>query len=243
VGPIVILVILVIGWQLTFDAANVQPFVMPKPIAVWQSFIASPGLFFKYGLNTLSESLQGLAIGVVVGVSVAALTFQSKLLAKFSRSYSAALMSLPVVAIIPLADVFFGLAPSARIFVVAVGTAPIMVVYTLTGLLSTDQGLVDVFRSCSAGRSRIIWRLYLPSSLPFVMSGLKIALPSAFAIAIIAEFFGGPINTLGTFIQSAAVQSHVADLWGAALMAFIFAAILFGLLGVLDWALVGRHRR
>jgi ABC-type nitrate/sulfonate/bicarbonate transport system permease component len=66
--------------------------------------------------------------------------------------------------------------------------------------------------------------------------------PTTFAVAIIAEFFGGTLNTLGTFIKSAALQSHVADLWGASLTAFLFAFVLFAIVIAADTLLMGRRR-
>src|SRR5207302_160058 len=128
--------------------------------------------------NTLGEALKGLLIGIVLGVAIAAATFQVRVLAETARAFSAALMAMPVLAVIPLADIFFGLAPSARIFVVALGTTPIMVVYTLSGLMATDAGLIETFRSCAASRKKMVFGLYLRSALPFIMSGLRIALPA-----------------------------------------------------------------
>jgi ABC-type nitrate/sulfonate/bicarbonate transport system permease component len=241
VGPIVLLVAFVVGWQLAIEAFNVKPFVMPKPTTIWDSFLAQPGVLFADGRNTLSEALKGLLIGLVLGVAIAAATFQVKVLAETARAYSAALMAMPVLAVIPLADIFFGLAPSARIFVVALGTTPIIVVYTLSGLMATDTGLIETFRSCAASQKKMVFGLYLRSALPFVMSGLRIALPASFAIAIIGEYFGGQLNTLGTLIKSTALETNISLLWGAALMAFFFAAVLYAALVIIDGLLLRWH--
>jgi NitT/TauT family transport system permease protein len=128
------------------------------------------------------------------------------------------------------------------VVVVAVATTPIIVVYAIGGLAATDAGLVECFRSCAAGPVKTLWGAYLPSSLPSLMSGLRIAVPTTFAVAIIAEFFGGPLDTLGTFIKSAALQSQVAALWGASLTAFLFAIALFGAVLLADNVLMARRR-
>lgn len=241
--PGAVLATLIIIWQLLIEAYHVKPFVMPKPTAIWASFMSQPGILFQYGLNTTHEAIEGLVISFVLGVCVAAATFKVSMLRSLARTYSAALISLPVVAVVPLANVFFGLEPASRVFVVTVATTPIIVVYTTAGLLATDPGLLESFRSCAARPRKLFFGLYLPSALPYIMSGLRVAVPTTFVVAIIAEFFGGQLNTLGTFIKSAQVQSHVADLWGAALMSFLFAAGLFALLVASESLLFSWKRR
>jgi ABC-type nitrate/sulfonate/bicarbonate transport system permease component len=240
--PVVVLAVFVVAWQVAIRAFHVQPFIMPPPSAIWSSFASQPSLFLTFGWNTTKEALSGLAISLATGVPIAALVFKRPGLVALTKTYSAALIAMPVVAVIPLANVYFGFTPSARVFVVVVATAPIIVIYTVSGLAGTDPGLVDCFRSCAAKPFKMLWGVYLPSALPSLMSGLRVAVPTTFAVAIIAEFFGGTLNTLGTFIKSAALQSHVADLWGASLTAFLFAIVLFAIVIAADTLLMGRRR-
>ncbi|WP_396231002.1 ABC transporter permease [Frankia sp. EI5c] len=239
--PVAVIAVLLVLWELAVEAFDVRPFVLAKPTAIWDAFAAKPDVYFEYGRHTLREAAQGLLFGVLVGVTVAVLTFRSRMLSELARAYSAALLALPVVAVIPLSNVFFGLQPASRVFVVAVGTTPIMLTYTLSGLKATDVGLAEMFRACAMPRWRSVLSLFLPSALPYFMSGLRVALPSAFTVAIIGEYFGGERNTLGTYIKTAAVQSKVADLWGAAMTAFMFAVVLFALVALADRLLLRRH--
>ncbi|WP_232295022.1 ABC transporter permease [Parafrankia sp. EUN1f] len=239
--PAAVIAVLLVLWELAIEAFDVRPFVLAKPSAIWDAFAEKPDVYIEYGFNTLREAVQGLAFGVAVGVAVAVATFRSKLLSELARAYSAALLALPVVAVIPLSNVFFGLQPASRVFVVAVGTTPIMLTYTLTGLKATDAGLAEMFRACAMPRWRSVLSLFLPSALPYFISGVRVALPSAFSVAIIGEYFGGERNTLGTYIKTAAVQSKVADLWGAAMTAFLFAVALFALVALADRLLLRWH--
>ncbi|CAN5530262.1 ABC transporter permease [soil metagenome] len=237
-GPVATVVALVLLWQVWVTAAGIKPFVLPTPIAVWENFIERPSFFVGLGLNTLREALFGLLIGCAAGTVTALTVFRITGLSRMAEAVAAALLALPMVALVPLSNVFFGLTASSRIFVVAVAVYPIAVSFLIAGLRDTDRGLIDAFRSMSLSPLKTILGLYVPSMLPSAMSALRVAVPTAFSIAIVAEFFGGELTTLGTFIKSTAVQSRVADMWGAALVAFLFALVLYLALSLIDrWAL------
>ncbi|AQA06487.1 ABC transporter permease [Mycobacterium sp. MS1601] len=237
-GPTVTVAAVIVLWQFWVTAAGIKPFVLPAPVAVWQTFIERPAFFFGLGVNTLQEALAGLVFGCVAGTVTALAVFRTKGLSQVTEAMAAALLALPMVALVPLSNVFFGLTPASRIFVVSVAVYPIAVSFLLTGLRGTDQGLIEAFRSMAISPMKTTVALYVPSMLPSAMSALRVAVPTAFSIAIVAEFFGGELTTLGTFIKSTAVQSRVADMWGAALVAFLFALVLYLALSLVDrWAL------
>ncbi|MGB3481070.1 MAG: ABC transporter permease subunit [Mycobacterium sp.] len=233
-GPVATVLALILLWQFSVTAAGIKPFVLPTPLAVWETFVERPAFFFRLGVNTLREALLGLVFGCAAGTLTALVVFRLPALSRIAEVAAAALLALPMVALVPLANVFFGLTPSSRIFVVAVAVYPIAVSFLLAGLRDTDRGLIEAFRSMSVSPVKTALTLYVPSMLPSAMSALRVAVPTAFSIAIIAEFFGGELNTLGTFIKSTAVQSRVADMWGAALVAFLFALVLYLALSLLD---------
>lgn len=233
-GPVATVAALILLWQFWVTAAGIKPFVLPTPVAVWDEFIGRPAFFFGLGVNTLREAMGGLVFGCVAGTVTALAVFRLKGLSQVAEALAAALLALPMVALVPLSNVFFGLTPSSRIFVVAVAVYPIAVSFLLAGLRETDRGLIDAFRSMSVSPMKTMLALYVPSMLPSAMSALRVAVPTAFSIAIVAEFFGGELNTLGTFIKSTAVQSRVADMWGAAVVAFLFALVLYLVLSLVD---------
>lgn len=237
-GPVATVAALVLLWQIWVTAAGIKPFVLPTPVGVWEAFIDRPAFFVGLGVNTLREAMLGLVFGCAAGTLTALAVFRVTGLTRIAEAAAAALLALPMVALVPLSNVFFGLTPSSRMFVVSVAVYPIAVSFLLAGLRDTDRGLIDAFRSMSVSPVKTAVSLYVPSMLPAAMSALRVAVPTAFSIAIVAEFFGGELNTLGTFIKSTAVQSRVADMWGAALVAFVFALVLYLVLALVDrWAL------
>ncbi|MDY6808982.1 MAG: ABC transporter permease subunit [Actinomycetota bacterium] len=240
-GPIAVVVALLIAWQIWVEAAGIKPFVLPTPVAVWEAFAERPTFFLGLGLHTLYEAMAGLLVGGLVGAASAVLAFRVRALGRGAEVVAAALLALPMVALVPIANVFFGLTPASRIFVVSVAVYPIVLSFLLRGLRDTDRGLVEAFRSMAVSPLQTVRGLYLPSMLPACMSALRVAMPTAFSIAIVAEFFGGELNTLGTFIKSSAVQSRVADTWGAALVAFAFALVLYLVIAVVDRRVLRWH--
>ncbi|WP_232716769.1 ABC transporter permease [Gordonia metallireducens] len=241
VGPVGIVVLILGAWELWVEAAGIKPFILPAPTAIWEAFAERPAFFVDLGLHTLREALAGLALGSLAGAFSAVAAFRLRVLGQIAEVGSAALLALPMVALVPISNVFFGLTPASRIFVVSVAVYPIVLSFLLRGLRDTDPGLVEVFRSMSISPIQTIRDLYVPSMLPACMSALRVGLPTAFSIAIVAEFFGGELNTLGTFIKSSAVQSRVADTWGAALVAFIFAVVLYFGISLLERRVLRWH--
>ncbi|MGW9264350.1 ABC transporter permease [Gordonia terrae] len=240
-GPMGVVVVALLGWELWVEAAGIKPFILPTPTGIWEAFAERPVFFLDLGLHTLAEALAGLVIGSVTGAISALVAFRIRALDQTAEVACAAMLALPMVALVPISNVFFGLTPSSRIFVVSVAVFPIVLSFLLRGLRDTDPGLVEVFRSMSISPARTVRDLYLPSMLPACMSALRVALPTAFSIAIVAEFFGGELNTLGTFIKSSAVQSRVADTWGAAFVAFVFAVVLYLALAIIERRILRWH--
>lgn len=232
--PVALIACLLVLWELFVVVRGVQEFVLPKPTAILGAFTSKPTVFLRYGWNTLKEALGGLAVGFVIGAAAALVTHRSLWASRLLGVYSTAAMSLPIVALIPLANIFLGQTTKSRIAVVVVATAPIFVVYVGKGLRAVDPGLLEMFSSLSASLPRRIWSLYSPSAVPFVMSGLRVATPTAYTVAILAEYFGGPLNTLGSFMKSSSVLVRVDDVWGSVFVAFFFSTAIFLVLAAID---------
>ncbi len=89
-------------------------------------------------------------------------------------------------------------------------------------------------RSISAGRFIRFWFLVLPRALPYVMAGMKTAVPLSIIVAIISEYFGGRVTTLGSHIRRESHQLHTPEMWSAIVMACLLGIVAFGAVSLLD---------
>jgi len=140
---------------------------------------------------TGKEAAAGFALGAMVGFTLGVALAQSKLLQRGFLPYVVGSQTIPILAIAPMVVVWLGAHGAEPWVSVAVISAYLtffpVTINTLRGLLSTDPRALELMRSYAAGRWRTLWRLRVPTSLPYLFSALKIAAPASVVGAIIGE--------------------------------------------------------
>jgi NitT/TauT family transport system permease protein len=210
-------------WQGLTTAFHVQEFLLPKPTDIATSFWDNKGMLWHDGVYTLKEAVGGFAIGSGLGI-VAAL-----FLARF-RTVGAALMpfaiaanAVPIIAFSPITNNWFGLLnPVSKMAIAAVLCFFPTMVNTLRGLTSVDPRSIELMRSYAGGELATFRRVRVPSSLPFMFTGLKVAAVLSMIGAIVGEYFGGPTNALGVSILNDSQLFDFARAWAGILLASAF---------------------
>jgi ABC-type nitrate/sulfonate/bicarbonate transport system permease component len=186
-------------------------------------------MFLHYGFNTARNAVVGAALGGTAAVLCGAALAPIRWVARPVMAYAAMVQATPLIVLTPLATVWLGDGDGAKVFVVAVASFPIMFVATVRGLELTPPRLEALMASYAATRTQVFLRIRLPSALPSVLSGLKVTLSSAMIIAIVAELFGGSINSLGTYMHQEALFYHTSNVWAAAFTAVLYGLVLYSL--------------
>jgi ABC-type nitrate/sulfonate/bicarbonate transport system permease component len=123
--------------------------------------------------------------------------------------YVNALYSTPSIALIPLFILWFGVGLASKILIIFALSVFIVIINTFTGVKNLSQGVVDVGGAFGASERQIFWMIILPAALPFIMTGLRLAVGRGILAMIVAEFFtalsglGGMIVKYGNFFQTA----------------------------------------
>jgi NitT/TauT family transport system permease protein len=115
----------------------------------------------------------------------------------FFRPYVNASLSLPLVAIIPIILLIFGLSQTTIVVVIVLYVLPVVMVNTFAGVRSTDRDLLDMARSFNAGRGLVIRRIILPSSRALTLAGVRIGVGRAITGGIVAEQVIGVLGVGG----------------------------------------------
>ena len=162
----------------------------------------------------------------------------SSLLRRAIYPYTVFFQTVPIVAIAPLLLFWLqsGLLPVA-ICAFIVSVFPV-IANTLAGLLSTDPALVDLFRLYGAGKVPAMWKLRLPSALPNIFTGLRVAAGLAVIGSIVAEFLVGEIvgNVgLGVLVVYGIHQSHLDLAFAAVLLASFLGLLMFAAVNLASW--------
>lgn len=180
---------ILVAWEIYGRAIN--PVLLSYPTAIASAFadmIADGTL-----VQALGESLVVLAVGSLIGMT---LGLTIGLLAGRYRSVAAAiefplnaLYATPAVALIPVIVVWFGFGPTAKTVVVTYFVLFPVLINTMRGVQEVDRGLIEVARSFCSSERRVWFDLVLPSALPYVVTGLRLAIGRALIGVIVAEFF------------------------------------------------------
>jgi putative hydroxymethylpyrimidine transport system permease protein len=237
--PVIVIVALLGLWELAAqwdwiaDALNIKPFLIPAPSDVAQSLADDRGLLAGDAWVTAKEVLLGFALAAVLGFGFAVALHLSDLLRRAFYPLLVASQTVPVIAIAPILIVWLGFGIGPKLAIIALVCFFPITVNTLDGLRSVDPELPRMMRTLDAGRGQILRRVEIPSALPFMLSGAKVAA----VISVIGAVFGewaGSDEGLGHLILIAQGQLQTARVFAAVFLLALLALILFGSLALIE---------
>ena len=173
---------------------------------------------------TLTETLVGFAIALVLGIGLGTLLGRVAWLEQALRPVIVASQVVPKVALIPLFIIWFGFGITSKIIIVALLSFFPILLNVILGVRSVDSGHRDVMRSLNAGRWQTFRRLEYPSTLPYILAGMEVGIVFAVVGAVVGEYLGGD-QGLGYRIVTS-----LNNLEAETLFAVIFVLTLFGFL-------------
>jgi NitT/TauT family transport system permease protein/putative hydroxymethylpyrimidine transport system permease protein len=220
-------------WDLIANALQIKPFLIPRPSDIAQSLVDDRALLASDAWVTAQEVLLGFAIAAVLGFAFAVLMHASDLLRRAFYPLLVASQTVPVVAIAPILVVWLGFGIGPKLAIVALVCFFPVTVNTLDGLRSVDPEMTRMMRSLDAGRSQTLRRVEIPSALPFLLSGAKIAAVIAVIGAVFGEWSGSDAG-LGHLILVAQGQLQTARVFAAVVVLSAMALLLFGILALLE---------
>jgi NitT/TauT family transport system permease protein len=174
---------------------------------------------------TGGNALAGLVAGTVLAVLAAALAAAARPIDGMLAPLVAALAVIPIVALTPILNTMFGASSQfGRQAVAAIAAFVPVFVNVLRGLRQTRPVQRDLLRATAAGRVQTFRILTLPTALPYLLTGIRIAASLAVISALVAEYFGGPADGVGSAIATYAKSGRAALAW-----AFVGGGIVIGL--------------
>jgi len=242
-APTAIALLFLGGWEAVVRVNAIPPYILPGPVLVARTLVQDWGTLSVSLLVTLKITAMALAVAASLGLVLAVLFAQSRIIELSLLPFAVILQVTPIVAIAPLIiiwadDVTLSLLICAWI----VAFFPILS-NTIVGLRSADRNLVDLFRLYRASRWQMLWRLLLPSALPYFLAGLRISGGLALIGAIVAEFVagtGGNASGLAFRILEAGYQLQIPRMFAALALVSGTGVAIFLLLALLSHLLLRR---
>jgi ABC-type nitrate/sulfonate/bicarbonate transport system permease component len=245
-APALFSLLVLTAWELGVRISGISPILLPSPSGIVQTLSQRWTLFAQHAWVTLIEILLGFALGGLVGLVLGVLFGYSRLLERAIYPWLVASQMVPIVAVAPILVLWFGFTLIPKVLVVALISFFPVAVNTIDGLRSVDPEMVDLMRTMGATRSQIIRHVRIPSSLPAVFSGLKVAMALSVVGAIFGEWVGSS-EGLGYLMLAFNNQLATADLFAAILVLSLMGIALFFLVGsiqrfVIPWYQQGDRR-
>ena len=199
-----LLIALVAGWELFCRTSGVSVLVIPAPSAViqvlWEGI--TTGFLWPHIWITTVEMVLGLALGCVIGFLCGVGLGETEFLRRLLWPYILASQVVPKLALGPLFIVWFGFGMTSTVVITALICFFPLLENTLTGIHHIDPQKRELFRMLGATRIQTLLRLKIPSGLPVIMAGVRVAVVLALVGAVVGEFIGGS-SGLGASIIAA----------------------------------------
>ncbi|HEY6593812.1 MAG TPA: ABC transporter permease [Asanoa sp.] len=221
-------------WEATVRLGRVAPYVLPAPSAIWTEMRGNADTIWQVGLASGANALVGLVVGTLAALLAAMLASRVRFLAEVSLPVAAALNALPIIALAPILNNMFETTSSIprRVVVSIVVFFPVFL-NALRGLREVDPIHRELMDSYAARGWTFTRLVRLPGALPFVFTGLRQASSLAVIAAVVAEYFGGLQDGLGSRITSAAANTAYPRAWafvaGACVLGLVFYLATLGL--------------
>jgi NitT/TauT family transport system permease protein len=220
-------------WEITWRIFDVPRFVVPLPSGILAETWQWRWHLLGHSGVTLYETLAGFALSIAVGVPIAVVIVYSPVLRSAIYPLLVVAQAIPKVAIAPVLLLLLGAGEVSKVVVAfSVAFFPV-VVDTATGLAATPTELLDLSRSYRASALKTFLKVRFPMALPFVFSGLKVAVTLSVIGAVVGEFVGSD-KGLGYVILSATSYWKSNLAFGAMLLLAVMAVGLFGLVELVE---------
>ncbi|MFI5937514.1 ABC transporter permease [Actinoplanes sp. NPDC051494] len=230
--------VLAIGlWWVLTAALDIDPFYVPSPPDVVDSFLRTPQFLLSETWITLKRVLVGFGIAVVAGLVIAVVLAASRTVERMTMPLLAAVNAVPKVALAPLLLVWMGFGDSPKIVMVVLVSFFPVIVSTMAGLSSTPADLRELAASLSASWWQTFVKVRLAWALPQVFVGLKVATPLAIIGAVIGEVVN-PDHGLGSVIVGSGANADTAMAFAALGLLAITGVALFYLMAAIERLLV-----
>ncbi|MDH3730418.1 MAG: ABC transporter permease [Acidimicrobiia bacterium] len=229
-------------WELAVRVFEIQEILLPKPTSILSAFSEQFSTVVASGWATFREALGGFVAGGTLGVLMALLATRWEGLREGVLPFAIAANSAPIIALAPISNLWFGITdPVSKMVVVAIIVFFPVMINTVRGLTEVDASEIELLRSYAASPREVMLRVRVPHALPYLFNALKVGATLSVIAAIVAEYFGGPRNTLGVFITQNASLGKLPEAWAAVIIGSIIGISFYGAILLAERMLMPWH--
>jgi NitT/TauT family transport system permease protein len=228
--PVVLALVLLIGWYMSTATGAVNALFLPAPVDVFASLAdgLQSGLYLSGILVTVQESALGFLLAVIIALPLGYGLVKSRLLATAMHPYLAAGQAIPVIVIAPLLVIWLGSGTVSNVIVCMLVVFFPMVVNTMLGVQTIDKTLTDAARVEGASGWSMLANIEFPLALPALIAGVRTGFTLSITGALVGEFVQGGYQGLGSLLLIAKNQYNTPFMFATLIILAGLAALYYG---------------
>lgn len=231
------------GWEMA-SGRLFDPFWLSEPsdIAAWLWRSTVSGQLWTDLYATFKATAIGYVFGAVAGLILGLILAQSETVATILRPFILAIYGIPRIALAPIFVLWFGIALTSKVMMAAMMAFLLVFFSTYEGVRAADLDLKNVARVLGANRWQLFWYVTIPNASPWIISGMRIAIPQALVAAVVAEFIAST-QGLGYRIMETTNVLNTAGTMGGIFVLMVIVVILSTILDRIEsWLLRWRPK-
>lgn len=251
--PVLLGLVIYLLWQfqILHKILNTNTFVLPLPSRIGHIITGNWSRIVVDIKATMTVALIGLAVGALAGYLIAVLASVFPLWMKSGVTIVAAFNAIPIVALAPVmtnwtkdvsSDANFR-SMVAKTIVVAIVSMANMSINAYRGLTELKPYSEDLMRTVAAGRMKVLFKLRIPNSVPYIFTALKVAVPSSIISAIVSEYFAEYIVGVGRKIRENIVLAQYSTAWAYITVACVLGILMYVVLMIIQKIFLGKRYR
>nr|WP_213395344.1 ABC transporter permease [Yoonia sp.] len=224
--------IVLVAWYFFSVYVIKNPYIMPAPgevlsgiFRVGKGYLG--GNLISHAGASLSVVLIGFTIGACIGVPLGVVMAWYEPMNRILSPVIAVIRPIPPPAWIPLAILWFGIGMGGKVFVIIIAAIVPCILNTFSAVRETPEDLLNAARTMGASDRTLLFEVALPSGLPTILAGLRIALGGAWATVVAAELVAAPAG-LG-FLILAGYRNFDAPVMAAGMISIAVVGYLMNL--------------
>lgn len=227
--PAVVFVAVLVLWEQLFLLLDVKAFLIPRPSVIWTALVDQwPSSLSRGMLYTGTEALLGLLVGVSLGTLLGLATSRWATIRETLVPLGIGMSTIPIIAFAPITINWFGFESQLpRITIVALMTFFPVMVNTIRGLSQVDPAALELMDSYAASEFQVLRKVRIPNALPYWFTALRIAVTLSVIGAVVGEFFGGPLYSLGIYVTNQTGSFKYPNAWAAIVIACVLGIALY----------------
>jgi NitT/TauT family transport system permease protein len=228
-------------WQFLVWVFDIQQFELPTPSEILRHLWSDPSFYARNARSTLWEALLGFVLGLVSALVGATIMAHSRFVEQAVLPLAVLIQVTPIIAYAPAVVIWLGFGLKPILLITSLVCFVPFLFNAVTGFRSIEPAAHELLRSVNASRREVFLRLRVPSALPYLFSGARIAVGLALIGAVLGEFFAGVSSGLGYAVKVAQNRNLALQLWGSIYVLAFLGAVAITFISLAERAVLRWH--